>query len=112
MTVEWSVSIGNILTILLTLGSFAAASIGFVHALKTSIAMTGERLQQMAGRMINVETELRELIKITATMAAQDQRMENHTQRMDAMDRSAQEWRTWVREKFDEIEKELRHRRG
>lgn len=123
MGVDWSISIGNVLTIVVTLSSLIAASVGFVQALKSSIAttsealkssiaITSEKLNTISGRMINVENEIKEIAKTMAMIAVQDQRMSGHTQRMDTMEQNAQEFREWVRGRFDTLEGILRRHDG
>lgn len=111
MNIEWSISLGNIITSGLTLLGFVVAAFGFFYALKSSIALQAMQTDILAGRMINVENEIKKLSEVVVSMAAADQRMTGHTRRMDAMDRDAQEWRTWVRGQFDAIHEELRGRR-
>lgn len=121
MTVDWTISLGSIVTAILTVVGFGIAALGFFYALRSSIDRTGDRLTatneitnermlMLSGRMINVENEVKELKDIVVTQAVQDQKLEAHNQRLDQFQKTADEWRSWVRSKIDEIERAIRTR--
>lgn len=107
MTIEWSMSVGNIITVVLTLLGFTLGALGFFYALRSSIERTADRLQGLGTRIFDIETELKQLSAAFALMAAQDQRLLGHTRRMDSFERDAAEQRAWVRSQFDRVDNRI-----
>ena len=101
--VEWTISIGNLLTTLLSLGGFIFATFGFFYALRRSIDMTGERILLLSGRMINVENELKELQKVLVAMAVQDEKMVQFERQIVDYRKSSDDFCTWVRNEISKL---------
>ncbi len=100
--IDWSISIGNLLTVLLTVIGFVGTVTGMFYALRTQTALQGasvqsladiqtERLTTIGGRMINLELEVKELKNVLVALAAQDARLlaiaQLHTSDVERMDR-------------------------
>src|SRR5258708_17254734 len=104
MQVDWSITVGNLVSTVFTFVVVLIAIGGFFHALRSSLNITNERMLMLSGRMINVENEVKKLSEILIAMAAQDERALSLTQRVDRMQEESLEWRTWVRERIDRLE--------
>lgn len=105
MTIEWTITFGQIAASTLTLLGFVAAAFGFFLALRKSIDLTTERMGVLAGRMINVEAELKQLAKVMTNQAVQDQKILSLDQRLDRIQGSTEEWRLWVGQRISELER-------
>lgn len=96
MTFDWTVNLGHILTFLGVAGGLWVWA--RQHTKDTSLI--AERLQVLGGRVINVETELKELNQVVTALAVQDARIvamearqSAQGERISAFERSADEWR-------------------
>lgn len=107
MMFSWEISFGQIITSGLTLIAFAISIMGFFYALRGENERLADRLGTMAGRMINIETELRELAKAVSLIAVQEERLTTQAARMNAMQKSHDEWRQWVRDKISDFERAM-----
>lgn len=141
MGVTWEITIGQIISSALTLIAFMATAMGFFYALRNTIAtqaadlvsftqliqvqmkgfsdLTGQRLETLGGRMINVEADLKEVGRCMTLVAAQDQRLaamdERHNtieQRFDRMEKEQGNWRDWVRGRIDELSQHKQDKDG
>lgn len=103
MTVEWSITVGNIVTTAFTVLGFIVAALGFFYALRSSLEMQGEKISLLSGRMINVENEIKELKNVLIKLASQEEKLSALAQRMDRIQSSEEEWRLWITERFDRL---------
>lgn len=92
--IDWTINIGHILVSLGFLGS----GIGCYFALKNGIGILTVKLDIFGGRVINIETEMRELGKTMTAVAVQDERIVNLERRQTNLETSSEAHRKWVRD--------------
>lgn len=91
--INWQINLGDLVSLVLAL----AAVIGVYTGMKNALVAITTKLDLMAGRLLNVENELRDHSKTIAIIDRQDERIaaiqrENAQERIEGM-----EWRNWVR---------------
>ena len=76
MTVDWTITAGNIIEGAATITGFIVAGLGFFYALRADLTI-------LSTRVLDVEQELKELSKVLVQMAAQSTRLEDMDRRTD-----------------------------
>lgn len=100
MAIEWSITIGNILTTALTIFGFVGAGMAVFYAQRTAMAVMSERLSILGARMINMETELKKLTDVVVQMAVERERVNALISTVEGL----REFQQWAREKLERIE--------
>ena len=92
--IDWTVNFGHILMF----ATFITTVVGAYFALKSVVGMLTYKLDNFGGRVINIETELREMSKIMTAVAVQDERFVNLEKRFTNLELASEAHRKWVRE--------------
>lgn len=96
MQIEWTITVGTIVTSAFTLIGFIVAALGFYFALRENVRsmarditglteLTSERMGILAGRMVNVENKIEDMTQVLAKVAVQDERLSAQDKRMDSL---------------------------
>lgn len=83
MTFDWSINLGHVLTLCI----YVAAVFAAFFAIKTEVAIMAERLQTLGGRVLNVESNLKELTHIAISIAETKKALENMDDRFNEQSR-------------------------
>lgn len=96
MVFDWTLNVGN----LLTFAGGIVTLVALYYAMRMDVTLTAEKLSVLGGRMINLETEIKKLTEVTATLAIQSHRMtalESHmaeqSHRMNMMQQTISDWK-------------------
>ena len=81
--IEWTISLGNIVTSVLTLVGFVLSAGAFLYALRISIDRNLEATRNLTLRVSGVEFEIKQLTKVVVEQAVQQNQIMSLTQRLD-----------------------------
>ena len=84
MTIDWTVSIGNLLTI----GGVLSLFVGSYFVIRNEVAKLQWDGSSISNRLGNIETEMRSLSQVLIKMAVQDERLVGHGQRINKLEES------------------------
>ncbi len=121
MQLLWEITVGQIFTSLVSLGAFLAGVAAFFYALKSSIQeislkadassnLIAERMQTLGGRIINLETDVKELNKVIISMAESNVRLDSIDARINNHIEEYSQWKSWVRGQLRDCLDEMRGR--
>ena len=104
MTVDWSINIGHLVTIVFTLVGFAGGAFGLYFGMKGNINKLGYVIETQGGRIINVETEMRAMRDVLTEVAVQDQQIDHLAERLTGLRTSHEAFRAWAQERITKLE--------
>ena len=83
MTFDWTISLGNLLTVL----GFGASGVAFVAMMRTDLKLVGQRIGQVEVRVDAIEGVLRDISNALNTMARTQGSVNEMEKRIDAISR-------------------------
>lgn len=89
MIFDWTVSVGNLINLLLLVVGACGLYYGLYYGLENSVAMIKQSMDFMGGRLINIENELRGVEKTLDQVARQDERLQAMDMRVARLERRA-----------------------
>ena len=82
MNIDWTVKLGDILTIL----GFAAGGVTVLILIRLEVAKVRWDESSIPKRLQEIEAEMKALAAATVKLAVQDERLNSHTRRLDALE--------------------------
>lgn len=105
---DWTINVGNILTVGFTLIGFGIGALGLYYGMKNNISILNQKLDFFGGRLINLENETKEIAKVLTAVAVQDERFQHLETRLEDFQRTRDERWAWVQKQLDELRGESR----
>jgi hypothetical protein len=94
--IDWSISIGNIVTMAVTMVSAIVILFTFINKWSVAFTVIGGRMDSLERIVTEQTTELKEIRKTLVIVAQQDIRITTLDDRINAIQQTRDEWRTQV----------------
>ena len=88
LTFDWTISLGNLLTVL----GFCVSGIAFVSMMRTDLKLVGQRIGQVENRVSTMEEAFRDLNRTMAIVAGTQAKALEMDKRIDAISRRVDEF--------------------
>lgn len=82
MVIDWTISVGN----MLTLAGVLCTIVGAFFAVRHEVSKLQWDESSISNRLGNIETEMRTLSQVVTKMAVQDQRLTDHARRIGVIE--------------------------
>lgn len=82
MVFDWTINFGHVLTFLTLCGAVLAGYYAVKADIRIFSTLMGERMQLLSGRIINIETDLKELTRVSISLAETNVKIQNLDNRL------------------------------